>query len=191
MTTAKISGLQIFDNSVSSSIIVNFDAAVSSSAVLSGFRSTPAGTISSSAQVTASIVGATIAPSILSASIVTASNVQLLNLTSTTNANSVLVLETGTNRIFTTSSVGSGGGGGGPAFPYVGSAVITGSLILSGSTGNELTVVGDTVITGSVTLASAAGVGMELMVIGDVQVTGQVLAGNTYSTVLTANQFFL
>jgi hypothetical protein len=51
MTTAKISGLQIFDNSVSSSIIVNFDAAVSSSAVLSGFKSIPTGTVSSSIQI--------------------------------------------------------------------------------------------------------------------------------------------
>jgi hypothetical protein len=51
MTTAKISGLQIFDNSVSSSIIVNFDAAVSSSAALSGFKSIPTGTVSSSIQI--------------------------------------------------------------------------------------------------------------------------------------------
>jgi len=87
----------------------------------------PAGTVSSSAQVTASIVGATIAPSILSASIITSSNVQLLNLASTTNANSVLVLETATNRIFTTSSVTT------PTFPYTGNAIITGSLLLSGS----------------------------------------------------------
>jgi hypothetical protein len=51
MTTAKISGLQIFNNSVSSSAIVNFDTEVSRSAELSGFRSIPAGTVSSSTQI--------------------------------------------------------------------------------------------------------------------------------------------
>ena len=63
MTTAKISGLQIFDNSVSSSIIVNFDGAVSSSAVLSGFRSIPAGTVSSSGQVTSLLPAGTVSSS--------------------------------------------------------------------------------------------------------------------------------
>jgi hypothetical protein len=44
---------------------------------------------------------------------ITASNVNLVSITNTTNANSVLVLETATGKVFTTSSVGAGGGGGG------------------------------------------------------------------------------
>jgi hypothetical protein len=121
----------------------------------------PAGTVSSSAQVTASIIGATIAPSIVSASFITASNLQLVGLTPTTNANSVLVIDTTTNNIFYTSSVG---GGSGATFPYVGDAVITGSLILSGSAGTELTVVGDSVVSGTL------------------EVTSKILYSNFYST---------
>jgi hypothetical protein len=61
---------------------------------------------------------------------ITASNVNLVNISNTTNANSVLVLETSTGKIFTTSSVGTGGGS---TFPYTGNAVITGSLTVTGS----------------------------------------------------------
>jgi hypothetical protein len=64
--------------------------------------------------------------------IITSSHVQLNGLTDTTATNKVLVLDTATNKIFTTASVG-GGGGSGPAFPFSGSAVITGSLLVTGS----------------------------------------------------------
>jgi len=78
MTTAKISGLQIFDNTVSSSIIVNFDAEVSRSVSLTGFRVIPAGTVSSSLQIntgsfSGSITSASFAPTILPAGIVSSS----------------------------------------------------------------------------------------------------------------------
>lgn len=46
-------------------------------------------------------------------------------------------------------ALNGGGGGGGAGFPYSGSAVITGSLLISGSPNTELTVVGDTSLTGS------------------------------------------
>ena len=82
------------------------------------------GTVSASG-----IVGTTISAS----TALTASNVQLRGLTDTTSTNKVLVLDTVTNKIFTTASVGTGGGPGGSAFPYTGTAVITGSLIVSGS----------------------------------------------------------
>jgi hypothetical protein len=62
----------------------------------------------------------------------TASGSVIFNgITDTTTTNKVLVLETSTGRVFTTSSVG--GGGSGTGFPFSGSAVITGSLIISGS----------------------------------------------------------
>jgi hypothetical protein len=80
----------------------------------------------------------------------TASNIQLNSLTDTTAANKVLVLDTATNKIFTTASVGTGGGGSGTGFPFSGSGVITGSLLISSSaTGLALTVTGSTILTGS------------------------------------------
>lgn len=74
----------------------------------------------------------------------TASNVQLNNLTDTTQTNKVLVLDTATNKIFTTASVG-GGGGSGNGFPYDGTvtpAIISGSLLISSSINSPLTVSG-------------------------------------------------
>jgi hypothetical protein len=71
---------------------------------------------------------------------VTASNVNLINLTDTTNANKVLVLETATGKIFTTSSIGS-------TFPYTGNAVISGSLTITGS--NALNITGSATIVGA------------------------------------------
>ena len=76
---------------------------------------------------------------------VTASNVNLVSISNTTNANSVLVLETATGKIFTTSSVGTGGGG--STFPFNGNAVITGSLIISGS--NALSITGSATVLGA------------------------------------------
>lgn len=107
---------------------------VSSSTQVTAFL--PTGTVSSSAQIstgsfTGSFKGTLITP-ILSASIFTGSHVQLNALTDTTATNKVLVLDTTTNKIFTTASVG-GGGSSSPAFPFNGSAVITGSLLISRS----------------------------------------------------------
>lgn len=84
----------------------------------------------------------------VSGSGLTASNAQFTNLIDTTSPNKILVLNTGTNEIFTTASVGTGGGGGtGAGFPYSGSAVITGSLLISGSAG--LVVTGSTDLNGT------------------------------------------
>jgi len=70
----------------------------------------------------------------------TASNAQLTNIVDTTATNKILVLNTATNQIHTTSSVGTGGGSG-AGFPFNGSAVITGSLLVSGSS-NVLRAIG-------------------------------------------------
>ena len=99
-------------------------------------------------------VSTTFTASIISASTtLTASRVQLNGLTDITVANKVLVLNTATNQIFTTSSVGVGGGGTSAAFPYDGRtipAVISGSLIISGSgTVPTLRVTGSTTLLGS------------------------------------------
>lgn len=120
----------------------------------------------------------------------TASNIQLNGLTDTTATNKVLVLDTSTNQIFTTASVG-GGGGSGNGFPYDGTvtpAIITGSLIVSGSqliTGS-LQVVGAG-ITGSVYSGS-------LMDISEVTLatSGTIAAiGTTTVTLdLNAHNFF-
>jgi hypothetical protein len=103
--------------------------------------------VSSSAQInTGSFTGSFIGN-------ITSSNVQLNNLADTTATNKVLVLNTATNQIFTTASVGTGGGPGGSTFPYDGRttpAVISGSLILSGSgIIPALRVTGSTVLRGS------------------------------------------
>jgi hypothetical protein len=127
--------------------------------------------VSSSAQInTGSFTGSFIGN-------ITSSNVQLNNTTDTTATNKVLVLNTATNQIFTTASVGNffntiavagqsdvvadqvndtltfvagtnvtittnatndsitinSSGGSGNAFPFSGSAIITGSLVVSGS----------------------------------------------------------
>ena len=59
-----------------------------------------------------------------------------------------------------------------------GSARITGSLILSGSPGPELTVIGDSIFTGSVVMSGSGQ--PELIVIGDAIITGSlVLSGST------------
>jgi hypothetical protein len=67
----------------------------------------------------------------------TASGSVIFNgITDTTTTNKVLVLETSTGRLFTTSSVA--GGGSGTGFPFSGSAVITGSLVVSGSSTSSI-----------------------------------------------------
>lgn len=85
-----------------------------------------------------------ISASVVSSSIITGSHVQLVNVVDTTSTNKVLVLDTVTNKIFTTASVG-GGGGSGNGFPYNGTvtpAIISGSLLISSSINSPLTVSG-------------------------------------------------
>jgi hypothetical protein len=91
------------------------------------------GVVSSSLQIntgsfTGSFTGTLITP-ILSASIFTGSHVQLTNVVDTVATNKVLVLNTATNKIFTTASIGSAGA----TFPYTGSAIISGSIANTGS----------------------------------------------------------
>lgn len=68
-------------------------------------------------------------------------------------------------------------------FPYVGNAVITGSLVVSGSSGVEFIVVGDTLITGSVILSGSSTV--ELTVIGDTVITGSLILSGSPGIELT------
>jgi hypothetical protein len=125
---------------------LNTEGVISSSAQVKALL--PVGTVSSSEQIntgsfTGSFTGTLITP-ILSASIFTGSHVQLTNVVDTVQTNKVLVLDTTTNKIFTTASVG-GGGGTGTGFPYDGTvtpAIISGSLILSSSINSPLTVSG-------------------------------------------------
>lgn len=76
----------------------------------------------------------------------TIDNALVINsLSDTTSANKVLVINTSTNQVFTTASVGGGGGGTGMGFPYDGTvtpAIISGSLIISSSHSNAVTVSG-------------------------------------------------
>jgi hypothetical protein len=85
------------------------------------------------------IAGVSVIAPIVSASIITGSHVQLVNVTDTTSANKVLVLNTATNKIFTTASVGGASGNG---FPFSGSAIITGSLLISSSILTPLAITG-------------------------------------------------
>ena len=73
-----------------------------------------------------------------------------------------------------TASFALNGGSGGAAFPYTGSAVITGSL----------TVIGDSIITGSLTLSGSAN--PELTVIGNTILTGS-LQGNVNALSISSN----
>lgn len=110
---------------------------------------------------------------------VTASHVQLNNLTDTTSANKVLVLDTATNKIFTTASVGGGGGPAGSAFPYTGQAEITGSLIVSSS---GIQVIGNA-ITGSVFSGSFVNI-LEM----SMAVSGTIAAVGTTTVTLDMNK---
>ena len=112
----------------------------------------------------------------------TASNIQFTSITDTTTTNKVLVLDTATNQVFTTASVG-GGGGRGTGFPFTGTATITGSLIVSSS---GIQVIGSG-MTGSVHSGS-------LMDITEVTLaTSGTIAANGSTTVtldLNAHNFF-
>lgn len=113
----------------------------------------------------------------------TASNVQLNSLTDTTSANKVLVLDTTTNKIFTTASVGTGGGPGGAAFPYNGEtvpAVISGSLVVSGSRGIYLS---GSALTGSVFSGSFFNI-IEM----SMAVSGTITASATTTVTLDMNK---
>jgi hypothetical protein len=151
--------------------IANRPALVSSSAFTSPSQGTVRATINGvqtdvdtglqtgdSPQFTNLFVSSTVTASIVSASTaLTASNVQLNNVTDTTATNKVLVLNTATNQIFTTASVGSGGSGNG--FPFSGSAVITGSLLISQSVSGTpaLRVTGSTILSSSGTSLQVTG----------------------------------
>jgi|688.fasta_scaffold05624_34 uncharacterized coiled-coil protein SlyX len=107
----------------------------------------PADLISSSAQITA--LGF-VSSSITASSIVTASvNLNTITFTKGDSSTFALTVDTGS------------GGGGGAAFPFTGDAVITGSLLVSGSTIPDVRVIGNIDLTGSmrvqpITLSVAA-----------------------------------
>jgi hypothetical protein len=95
----------------------------------------PAGTISSSAQITD--LGF-VSSSVTASSLVTAS-VNLNTITFTKGDSSTFSL-----------TVDTGSGGGGAAFPFVGDAVITGSLTVSGSAIPDIRLIGNIEVTGSI-----------------------------------------
>ena len=70
---------------------------------------------------------------IVSGSFTTSGSVFLKGLTSAAQSN-IILIDTASGQLYTTASSALGGGGGGSAFPYTGSAQITGSLIVTGST---------------------------------------------------------
>ena len=94
----------------------------------------PSGTISGSAQITA--LGF-VSSSVTASSLVTAS-VNLNTITFTKGDSSTFAL-----------TVNTGSGGGGAAFPFVGDAVITGSLTISGSSVPDIRLIGNIDVTGS------------------------------------------
>jgi len=130
---------------------LNTDGIFSSSNQVSytGLSNIPPNIASSSAQVVSFIVGQAIAPSIVSASIIsastaiTSSTLQLKGLTDTNATNKVLVFDTTTHTIFTTGSVG--GGGGGNAFGTI--AVAGQSDVIADQTNDTLTLVAGTNVT--------------------------------------------
>jgi hypothetical protein len=63
-------------------------------------------------------------------------------LTQGAGTNTVAMYDTGSGQFFYTSSAAIGGGGSGTGFPFSGSAVITGSLLISSSTNQQLTLLG-------------------------------------------------
>lgn len=112
---------------------------------------------------------------------ITASKMQLTTLVDTTAANKYVVYNTSTKELFTTASAGSGTGAG---FPFSGSAVITGSMLISSS---GLTLVG-TGMTGSLFSGS-------LMNITEMSLTtsGTIAANGTTTITLDLNRsnFFI
>ena len=95
----------------------------------------PTGTISSSAQITS--LGF-VSSSVTASSLVTASvNLNTITFTKGDSSTFQLTVDTGS------------GGGGGAAFPFTGDAVITGSLLVSGSSIPDVRVIGNIDLTGS------------------------------------------
>ena len=96
---------------------------------------------------------------------ITASNVNLVSITNTTNANSVLVLETATGKVFTTSSVGAGGGLSGGTVNYIplwtGASSLSSSVIFqsSGNVGiNKTTPTSTLDVNGLLTTSGSTGI---------------------------------
>jgi hypothetical protein len=96
---------------------------------------------------------------------ITASNVNLVSITNTTNANSVLVLETATGKVFTTSSVGAGGGLSGGTVNYIplwtGASSLSSSVIFqsSGNVGiNKITPNSTLDVNGLLTTSGSTGI---------------------------------
>lgn len=108
---------------------------------------------------------------------ITASKMQLTTLVDTTAANKYVVYNTSTKELFTTAS--TGGSGTGAGFPFSGSAVITGSMLISSS---GLTLVG-TGMTGSLFSGS-------LMNITEISLTtsGTIAANGTTTITLDLNR---
>ncbi len=127
-----ISDSQITDNGITVSVTNGLSAGTSITA--SSFTATATSSLaaiySSSGQVVSAIAGQTITPTTINTTNITTNGaVTFSALTDTTAANKVLVLNTVTNQLFTTASIGAGGGGSGTGFPYTGSAILSGSLI--------------------------------------------------------------
>lgn len=159
-----------------------------------GYFGTSSFAVSSSQAISASFARTAISASYFSGSAtfpdgltvasLTASVAQLTGLTDTTAANKVLVLNTTTNQLFTTASVGTGGGGSGTGFPFSGSAIITGSMIVSAS---GIQVIGNG-ITGSISSGSFFNI-IEL----SMAVSGTIpanLAANTITLDLNQSNYY-
>jgi hypothetical protein len=86
-------------------------------------------------------------------------------------------------QLFVTASSAIGGGGGGSTFPFSGSAVITGSLLVSGS---GLTVTGSTNLNGTLRLGPGLGT---ISSPGDGTLTIAAQATNAYRIQITANEY--
>lgn len=84
---------------------------------------------------------------IVSGSFTTSGSVFLKGLTSAAQSN-VVIIDTGSGQLYVTASSAIGGGGSGAGFPYTGDAVISGSLLVSGS---------GITVTGSINASSITG----------------------------------
>jgi hypothetical protein len=134
---------------------------------------------------------------IVSGSFTTSGSVFLKGLTSAAQSNVVLI-DTASGQLYTTASSALGGGGGGAAFPFTGSAQITGSLVVTGSTtstqgfikpgaGSQYLLADGTTTAGggsAFPYTGSASITGSLILVGPAQITGsltQGAAGNTAS----------
>jgi hypothetical protein len=70
------------------------------------------------------------------------------------------------------------GGGSGDGFPYTGDAVITGSLLVSGSATTDLTVIGNQIVSGTLDIRSTGGLGLSNSNGTTVEYFGNSFGGN-------------